>query len=147
MLDADSLLSAALELGQRLDLEGEGPLELRWQGPVCVERFEDSARFVPAEGKLILKIGLSISPKLRLAAFQKMMPQGAFVWEMCRSTRIDGYAPYPSFEAAEVGERAMKELLGTNGRWLGGEFYAATTNAFGLAWEAGRRAASSYPKN
>jgi len=72
----------------------------------------------------IFKVGLSISPSVRLEAFRKSMPRGTFKWELLRSTRRDGHAPYPSFEAAEAGEWAMKEYLGRKGqgRWLGASF-------------------------
>jgi hypothetical protein len=98
----------------------------------------------PAQGRKIFKIGLSISPKTRLAAFQKAMPKGAFEWRLFRSTRSDQDAPYPSFEAALAGEDAMKDMLGQHGNWLGGEFYAATERKFFEAWEHGRDAASGY---
>lgn len=109
----------------------------------------DASTFLgkPAEGRSIYKIGLSMSPKMRLETFRKAMPKGAFVWDIHRSTRLDRYDPYPSFEAAEAGERAMKEQLGraaTN--WLGGEFYAATSAEIETAWTEGRKAALSYAK-
>ena len=92
------------------------------------------------------KVGLSISPSVRLEAFRNSMPRGAFRWELFRSTRRDGHSPYPSFEAAEAGERAMKEFLGglDSARWLGGEFYAATASEIALAWVIGRDTALAY---
>lgn len=94
-----------------------------------------------AEGRHIFKIGLSVSPKTRLEAFRKAMPRGVFTWNLLRSTRLDGHAPYPTFNDAEAGERKMKEVLGKEGQWLGGEFYAATMQVFDAAWSAGRAAA------
>lgn len=98
----------------------------------------------PAQGRRIYKIGLSVSPKLRLETFRKMMPEGAFVWNMHRSTSADGHQPYPAFEAAVAGEGKMKDLLGKGGSWLGGEFYAATPQVLDEAWKAGRDVARSY---
>lgn len=100
----------------------------------------------PALGRHIFKIGLSISPKTRLDAFGKTLPRGAFSWRLYRTTRdIDG-APYPDFETAEAGENAMKDSLGQNKNWLGGEFYAATNELFDAAWWEGRNAAVRYQK-
>lgn len=106
----------------------------------------DTSKFLgkPAQGQRIFKIGLSISPKIRLDAFQKTLPKGAFGWDLYRWTRGDGHKPYPNFEAAEAGERAMKEYLGKAGRWLNGEFYSATDSIFEAAWQAGRHAALAH---
>lgn len=94
-----------------------------------------------AEGRHIFKIGLSVSPKTRRDAFRKMLPEGVFTWDLFRSTRRDGFPPYPSFNAAEAGEWAMKQHLGREGQSLGGEFYAATMETFEAAWSSGRAAA------
>jgi hypothetical protein len=99
----------------------------------------------------IYKIGLSISPKTRLSSFQKTLPeslpQGNIGWVQHRSTRLDEHAPYPNFEAAIAGEKAMKNYLGKHGEWLGGEFYAATKEHFETAWKLGREAALNYLVN
>lgn len=93
----------------------------------------------------IYKIGLSISPKTRLASFQNALPytcpKGKIEWRLHRSTRQDGHVPYPNFESALKGEEAMKEFLAKNGKWLGGEFYATTNEQFEQAWRIGREAA------
>lgn len=98
---------------------------------------------VPSTDLKIYKIGLSMSPKARLEAFRRSMPNGAFCWELCKSTRADGDAPYPSFETAIAGEEAMKDFLADNAEWLGGEFYAATPDTFERAWELGKEAATA----
>lgn len=95
----------------------------------------------PVAGRNVYKIGLSISPATRLDAFRKAMPSGQFFWQPHRSTRADGHEPYPTFEAAEAGERAMKVALSSSSEWLGGEFYAAAPDDFEEAWRAGRAAA------
>ena len=94
----------------------------------------------------IFKIGLSLSPKTRLECFRKMLPQGAFRWDLLCSTRNDGDAPYPSFEAAEAGESAMKDYLSQlkHAHWLGGEFYAVTMAGMENAWKIGREVALAY---
>lgn len=93
----------------------------------------------------IYKIGLSLSPKIRLSAFQealpRTLPEGKIGWDLHRSTRLDGHEPYLSFDIALKGEEAMKDYLGTHGVWLGGEFYAATKEIFEEAWKVGRAAA------
>jgi hypothetical protein len=96
-------------------------------------------------GRRIFKIGLSLSPKTRLEAFRKTLPQGAFSWQLHRSTRADGHVPYPSFEAAVFGETAIKNYLGQHGTWRGGEFYAATEAQIETAWTRGRKAALAWP--
>lgn len=96
----------------------------------------------------IYKIGLSISPETRLSLFKKTFPktwpEGKMEWDLYRSTRRDGYEPYPNFEAAIKGEDAMKDYLGKVSKYLGGEFYAATDKQFEKAWEIGRKAALKY---
>jgi hypothetical protein len=93
----------------------------------------------------LYKIGLSMSPQTRLSAFQealpRTLPEGRIGWSLHRSTRRDGHEPYPNFDAALVGEEAMKDYLGAHGTWLGGEFYAATKENFEKAWEIGRATA------
>ncbi len=98
----------------------------------------------PARDRIIFKIGLSISPNFRLQAFQKALPEGVFSWELYRTTRSDQMNPYSSFEAAKAGEDVMKDFLGQNADWLGGEFYAATPKQFNTAWNLGKDAAFKY---
>ncbi len=99
---------------------------------------------VPAKGRVIFKIGLSMSPQTRLEMFRKMIPQGAFRWGLHRTTLRDGHERYQRYESAEHGEWEIKKLLGKHGKWLGGEFYAATPDAFENAWMAGRTAALAH---
>lgn len=98
----------------------------------------------PVGARCIYKIGLSMSPTVRLDALRKSLPEGAFGWELHRTTRLDKHSPYPSFEAAEAGETAMKRSLAASADWLGGEFYAATDAELDAAWKAGREAALAF---
>ena len=92
-------------------------------------------------GFAIYKIGLSMSPATRRASFNKSLPGDALEWKIHRTTRLDGHAAYPTFEAALAGEEAMKDVLGAHGEWMGGEFYAATPALVEQAW---REAAFAY---
>lgn len=96
-----------------------------------------------ANGASIFKIGLSVSPDLRRQTLQKSMPRGVYRWQVDRSTRRDGHAPYSGHRAAVAGEDAMKHHLARNAEWLGGEFYLATEANIEAAWLAGREAALS----
>ena len=55
----------------------------------------------------------------------------------------DGHEAYSSFEAVEFGELQMKVFLAKHGKWLGGEFYAASEEVIVEAWRIGREAALS----
>lgn len=67
-----------------------------------------------------------------------------FIMVSYRSTRLDGDKVYPNFESALAGEESIKNYLGAHGKWLGGEFYAATEDIFEKAWQAGRETALKY---
>jgi hypothetical protein len=101
----------------------------------------------PAGNRSIFKIGLSVSPELRRQLFQRALPEGAFGWNLHRSTMDDGHEAYSSFEAVKFGEFQMKVFLAKHGKWLGGEFYAASEEAIVEAWRIGREAALSKMGN
>lgn len=94
--------------------------------------------------RLIVKIGLSVSPDTRRQAFQKAMPTGSFRWAVHRTTRKDGHTPYKDHATAVTGEMAMKLYLAENSKHLGGEFYLANKNVIDAAWNEGRDAAISF---
>jgi hypothetical protein len=122
-------------------VEGE-PLETEKElYALCLDG--DTSHFLgeSANGRKIYKIGLSISPRTRLAAFQKALPEGTYRWKLHRSTRGDKHQPYPHFEAALAGEDSIKEYLAQHAKHLGGEFYAVTDAHFQKAWQIGREAA------
>ena len=89
----------------------------------------------------IVKVGLSLSPETRQDAFNKALPDGAFRWEILRSTLLDGESRYSSFKVAERGEMEMKKYLAVHGEWLGGEFYLAKSHSIDEAWRIGRNGA------
>ncbi|MBY6048311.1 hypothetical protein [Vannielia litorea] len=96
------------------------------------------------EGSSIIKIGLSVSPDMRRQTLQKAMPRGTFCWQVLRTTRKDGHDPYSGFSAAVSGENAMKQYLAQHATWLGGEFYLASEDDVGAAWQIGRAAALKF---
>lgn len=98
----------------------------------------------PSKGHFIHKIGLSVAPSDRQSAFNKALPEGAFVWETILTTRRDGDDQIFSFNAAVAGETAMKKQLSQNGKWLGEEFYLAEDAAIQAAWNIGRQVANNF---
>jgi hypothetical protein len=98
----------------------------------------------PAKGRFIYKIGLSVSPEVRRRTLQKALPLGAFRWRTERSSESDQKGMAFTFEAAIAGENAMKLYLAEQSRWLGGEFYLATTAQIDKAWRRGHAAASTF---
>jgi hypothetical protein len=91
----------------------------------------------PANGRYIIKVGLSASPDMRRQAFQKAMPRGAFEWKIERTTRGEGMVIYSSYAIAVRGEYAMKQHLAQHAEWLGGEFYLASQEVIKSAWALG----------
>ena len=87
-----------------------------------------------------------MSPKTRLEALRRSLPQGSYGWEFFCSTRSRFSKLYPDFETAVIGENVLKDVLGRKGKWLGGEFYAATDKLMEEAWQAAHAAASKKPK-
>lgn len=100
----------------------------------------------PSDGRIVIKIGLSISPQTRRKSFQKALPKGRFKWIVERTTRLDGHEPYSCFAVAEAGEMAMKEYLARTSTWLNGEFYLVDPDIIETAWEIGRQAALENEK-
>lgn len=99
------------------------------------------------EEQSIYKVGLSLSPKTRVKAFNNAMPKGAFKWELFKSTFQDDGCRYSTFEIAEKGEMAMKRSLGQNqDNHLGGEFYLASDSEIEEAWKEGRATARDLEK-
>lgn len=95
----------------------------------------------PAEGRAIIKVGLSASPDLRRQSIQKAMPRGAFRWKIDRTTRSCGLTLCPNHAVAVKGEDSMKRHLAAQAEWLDGEFYLATEDDIDAAWHFGCQAA------
>lgn len=96
------------------------------------------------KGRMIVKVGLSYSPKARCGDLRKAWPAGKYRWEvMWPSAAVKGFAGH--YDAAEAGERAMKKFLAKEGSYLGGEFYAATERQVEDAWRIGNEVAEKYP--
>lgn len=98
----------------------------------------------PAGGRRIVKIGLSVQPAGRCRDLQKHLPRGVFRWVVDRP-RSDGPGdPGFMFDAAVVGENAMKTHLVAHAENLGGEFYLADDAAIETAWRLGHDAARTH---
>ena len=95
----------------------------------------------PAEGRVIIKVGLSASPDMRRQSIQKAMPRGTFHWKIDRTTGTCGLPFCPSHTVAVKGEDAMKRHLAKHAEWLGGEFYLAREEDIEAAWQFGCQAA------
>jgi len=98
----------------------------------------------PADGRLIVKVGFSVSPETRRDAHNKVLPACAFTWHIEHSTFAERRNPFPSSKHALAGEKAMKELLEQEGKSLGGEFFLADQRAIERAWTAAIQAAENW---
>lgn len=97
-----------------------------------------------SDGRAIFKIGISVSPDTRRQQLQKVMPKGAFQWQVSRtSANADSLGQF-GFEAAVAGEYAMKQHLAEHAEHLNGEFYLATTEQIDAAWERGLATAQAH---
>ena len=121
--------------------EAEGPKHLyilRLRGD------EGSFLGYGAQGRLIVKVGFSVSPQTRCDAHNKALPACAFGWQIENSTYADKRDPFPSSNHALAGEQAMKDLLEREGKSLGGEFFLADKSAIDRAWKAAVHAAENW---
>ena len=100
----------------------------------------------PADGRAIIKVGLSASPEIRRQSIQKAMPRGSFRWKVERTTTLSGRMRYPTHAIAVLGENAMKRHLAVHAEWLGGEFYLASEEDIETAWHLGCQAAEKIIK-
>ena len=96
----------------------------------------------PSNGHFIFKVGLAASPELRRQSLQKALPRGIFEWQRFRTTRSAGLPLCPDHAHAVRGEDAMKRHLAAQGKWLGGEFYLASSEVIEAAWKLGCEAAA-----
>ncbi|MGJ8564023.1 MAG: hypothetical protein ACSHXY_10765 [Alphaproteobacteria bacterium] len=96
----------------------------------------------------IFKVGLSMSPQSRCDTLNNALPNGAYYWEVIRTTLLDNHERYSNFDVAKAGEDAMKSHLAQKHRdntdstkHLGGEFYLVETASIEEAWNIGRETA------
>lgn len=108
---------------------------LRLDGPI------DDFLGKPAEGRLIIKIGLAASPESRRLQFQAALPRCVFTWKVHRTTLKSEPRCEWTFGAAVAGEYAMKLHLASHAEHLEGEFYLASEERINEAWRLGVAAA------
>ncbi|KPF78330.1 hypothetical protein IP88_04020 [alpha proteobacterium AAP81b] len=95
--------------------------------------------FVPGHDwrrKVLVKVGISISPAMRCASFNSALPATAFNWELWKTTH-GAAGPFDPPHRAKLGEDAMKTELAVDGEPLGGEFFLASDVACERAWRHG----------
>ena len=97
-----------------------------------------------ASGCVVIKVGFSVSPQMRCAAHNQVLPACAFRWQIERSTFAEKRNPFPSSKHALAGESAMKDLLKQDGKSLGGEFFLASKTAIDRAWKVAIHAAENW---
>lgn len=113
--------------------EAEGPKSL-----YVLRLHGDEAAYLgrPAEGRWIIKVGMSGSPSSRCAAFNAALPAGAFKWELTRTNHSVGLPLFPRSAEAIRAETQMKAFLHQNETSLGGEFFLVRPEAIAAAWDA-----------
>jgi|GEM_PF-7052711 len=114
---------------------------LKLNGPL------DSVFDINVEGKSVIKVGLSHSPKKRRDAFNKSLPKCKLNWTVLKATYIDGLSSFPNRQIAAEGEMAMKLYLADHAKYLGGEFYCVDHSLIDEVWTQGKAAAQAALKN
>jgi hypothetical protein len=133
--------SRAIHPGTEPRLVGEidGPkfiYILRLEGNIAHYLGRDEAA---VDGRSIIKVGFSKSPRLRASQLQSAYPAGAFKWEVLHPFPTPDAPMFEDARAAIVGEDAMKARLTEEGaEVLGGEFFLADDGMIVRAWNAGR---------
>ncbi|MEP5151519.1 hypothetical protein [Planktotalea sp.] len=123
--------------------EAEGPKQnyvLRLDGDT------DAFLGYPANGRSIVKVGMSVSPATRRDAFNAALPAGTYAWSLLRSNEMDNRPPFDNSKLGLVGEARMKDVLAQGGSSLGGEFFVASDKAIARAWAAGQKAVQEYSR-
>lgn len=121
--------------------EAEGPKHLYI---LQLEGNADAFLGYSAGGRRIVKVGFSHDPDIRCLAHNKALPKCAFSWRVDLSTSIEGREPFPTSEHAKAGEQAMKDLLQSDGKSLGGEFFLASSQSLARAWQVAIHAAENW---
>ena len=121
--------------------EAEGPkslYQLKLDGDMSAFLGED------AGDDIVVKVGMSGSPPTRCEDHNRALPNGAFRWCLLRSNETAGEPHFPNSRIAIEGENGMKKLLAQNCKWLGGEFFRASSDLVDEAWEVGMRDAKRW---
>lgn len=114
--------------------EAEGPKSLyilRFMGN------ESTYLGKPANGRWIVKVGMSASPSSRCLAFNAALPPGVFEWNVLRTNETDGLPQFAKSADAIRAESHVKAYLHQQyGASLGGEFFLAEPTAIYAAWDS-----------
>jgi hypothetical protein len=111
--------------------EAEGPKSLY----VLRLRGNESAFLgYPAEGRWIVKVGMSGNPAQRCRAFNSALPDGAFYWEIVHTNALSGLPLFPKSKEAINAEVKAHEHLHTHATWLRSEFFLAKPEQVTEAW-------------
>lgn len=121
--------------------ESEGPKSL-----YVLKMEGDMTAFLGRDvgSKLVIKVGMSVSPETRCSNHNGALPEGAFSWKILRSNALDTIELFPNSRSAIHGENEMKKILAQVGSSLGGEFFLAEESDIKTAWEAGIAMATKW---
>lgn len=118
--------------------EAEGPKHiyiLKLEGDI--QPFLDE----PADGRMIVKYGMSQNPQARCKAFNAALPGQILKWHVLKTSEGHPAAPFPTSEPALAGEAAiyksLMESASEGARSLGNEFFLTGVEAVEQAWTRG----------
>lgn len=112
--------------------EAEGPKSL-----YVLRLCGDESAFLgrPADGRWIVKVGISASPSSRCMALNGALPAGAFRWDIVRTNQDVGLPLFPKSVDAIRAETQVKAYLHQHEKSLGGEFFLADAKSVYAAWD------------
>lgn len=112
--------------------ESEGPKSL-----YVMRLHGDEAAYLgrPADGRWIIKVGMSGSPSSRCLALNGALPAGAFTWELLKTNQSEGLPLFPKSAEAIRAETQMKAFFHQHETSLGGEFFLVLPEAIAAAWD------------
>lgn len=111
--------------------EAEGPKSL-----YVLRLCGDESAFLgyPAEGRWIVKVGMSGSPTQRCSSFNDALPAGAFRWELILTNQSENQPLFPRSREAIAAEVTAHTHLHRQGKSLRGEFFLASPEQVSAAW-------------
>lgn len=123
--------------------ESEGPKSL-----YVLKMEGDMTAFLGRDvgSKLVIKVGMSVSPATRCSNHNGALPECAFSWRILRSNDLDTIELFPNSRSAIQGENEMKKILAQLGSSLGGEFFLAEESDIKTAWVAEIAMATKWAK-